>query len=158
MVARTQVLPEVWPGFDRQRGESRRVAKRLQGRSFVAFSWNSGQLEHVKGDRIDMAEAYDDITDAIRVAEERLEAGFVGCVTVRIETLKLWRAKMLITQESSSPSVISDEEFAGWQHAVTTRPPDPPRLCLARTHGRACMLPIGHKGEHTSRNCDPEPA
>lgn len=42
---------------------------------------------------------YSDIADAIRVAEERAEAGFVGCVTVRLDTLKLWRARMLIAAE-----------------------------------------------------------
>jgi len=45
---------------------------------------------------------YSDIADAIRVAEERAEAGFVGCVTVRLDTLRLWRAKMMVAAEQES--------------------------------------------------------
>lgn len=46
---------------------------------------------------------YEEIDDAIRVAEARNEEGFVGCVTVRLDVLKLWRAQMKAGRPEQAP-------------------------------------------------------
>jgi hypothetical protein len=46
---------------------------------------------------------YEEIDDAIRVAEARNEEGFVGCVTVRLDVLKRWRAHMQGDRPAQAP-------------------------------------------------------
>jgi hypothetical protein len=61
---------------------------------------------------------YEDIDDAIRMAEERSSAGFVGCVTVRLDTLKRWRARM---QPRETPGDPRNETASATAATLTQR-------------------------------------